>query len=130
MKARLEGPQKREPVADGAVTKEIPLHNAIIDYCNSQWPRWRYRHCNPSKKSTDTEGCEDFTIFLPGNKTLHIECKTASGKLSDKQREWIKELEMLGHDVHVVRSFEEFLAAADAALRSELQAAPAGPGQS
>lgn len=108
MKRRVEA-QKPEPTAAKDDAPEVLLHNEIIAYCNSQWPRWKFKHNNPAKKSTDTKGSEDFTIFMPGNRTVHIECKREGTKQDHDQLVWAKELELLGHKVHVVRSFSEFL---------------------
>lgn len=91
------------------VEKEIPLHDEIIRYCNAQWPVWKFRHARTDRKTTEEKGVEDFTIFLPGGKTLHIECKAKNKKQTIDQRDWAKQLEMLGHRVHVCRSMEEFL---------------------
>ena len=93
----------------GAVSLEIPLHNKIIEYCNSKWPRWVYLHANPAAKSTIRKGAADFTIFLPPGRFILIECKARDGKLSKDQLIFIKEMEMVGTKVHVVDSFEGFL---------------------
>lgn len=100
---------KQQITGVGAVSLEIPLHNKIIDYCKSQWPVWKYIHANPVVKSTIQKGCQDFTIFTPGGRTLCIECKARNEKPDKDQQIWHKEMEMLGHTVHVVRSFDEFL---------------------
>ena len=86
------------------------LHEQIMEHCGKQWPRWKYRHARTDKKTTEELGTEDFTIFLPGNKTLHVECKARNEKPSPEQLIWATELRMLGHTVHFVWSFEEFLA--------------------
>lgn len=93
----------------GAVKLEIPLHNRIIEYCNLQWPKWKYIHANPTTRSTIQEGCQDFTVFLPGGRTICIECKAKGGKPTKEQQIWAKEMEMLGHTVHLVFSFDQFL---------------------
>ncbi len=91
------------------VTQEIPLHDEIIKYCRSQWPAWKFRHARTDKRTTEEIGVEDFTIFLPGGKTLHLELKAKDKKQTPEQLAWAKQLEMLGHQVHVIRSMEEFL---------------------
>ena len=85
------------------------LHEQIIEYCGKQWPRWKYRHARTDKKTTEELGTEDFTIFLPAGRTLHVECKARNEKPSPQQLSWATELRMLGHTVHFVWSFEEFL---------------------
>jgi len=91
------------------VARELALHDEIIAHCRQQWPPWKYIRANPVEASTIAKGCQDFTIFLPGGRLLCVECKRADGKLSDDQQIWAKELIMLGHQVHVVRSMDEFL---------------------
>lgn len=95
------------------IERELALHDQIIAHCSKQWPRWKYIRANPAAKSTIAEGCQDFTIFLPGGRVLCVECKRTDGKLGDTQQIWAKEMEMLGHKVHVVRSMDEFLAIAN-----------------
>lgn len=92
-----------------AVVREMDLHDDIIAHCNQQRPRWKYIRANPVVESTIAEGSQDFTLFLPVGRLLCIECKSKTGKLSPKQLAWRLEMEMLGHTVHVVRSFSEFL---------------------
>lgn len=102
----------RVPVQIGVpVLREIPLHEEIIRYCNNQFPRWKYVHANPVKASTIVSGCQDFTLFLPHQRTICIECKSKDGKLSPAQVVWRKEMELLGHTVHIVRSMDDFLSA-------------------
>ena len=90
-------------------TKEGDLHDKIIEHCNRQFPRWKYIHSRMDKRSTIAVGAQDFTIFMPDGKILCIECKAKGGKLDDDQLIWRKEMEMLGHTVNVVWSFDEFL---------------------
>lgn len=119
MLERTAGGKVRQPVPENATVQELPLHDKIIEHCLSQWPRWKYLRANPTAKSTIAKGAQDFTIFLPGGVTLCIECKSRTGKLSADQRDWKKEMEMLGHTVHEVRSMEEFLT-----LVSKIKPAP------
>lgn len=111
---------KRRPELAVAIApksdREWPLHAKIIEYCNAQSPRWRYRHMRYNVPSTeDIAGAEDFSIFLPGNRALHIEVKKSDGKLDKDQVVWKFEMERLGHEVVIVRSFDEFLNAVNAA---------------
>lgn len=116
MLSRTAG-KRRESLekTEGAVaeTRERDLHEAIIQYCNSQWPRWKFVHSRMDKRSTVDVGSHDFTIFLPKSRIICVECKTKTGKLSREQSGWEKEMEMLEHRVHVVRSFDEFLSLID-----------------
>lgn len=61
-----------------------------------------------NKRSELPVGWPDFTIFLPGGRTLLIECKAAGGRLRPEQSETSKKMGAMGHKVHVVRSFLEF----------------------
>lgn len=93
---------------------ERKLHEDIMAHCDKQWPRWKYVHARMDKPSTIAVGAPDFVIFTPGNEEMHprvfaIECKRGGKKPTPEQLAWHKEMEMLGHRVHVVYSMEEFL---------------------
>jgi len=88
---------------------EGSLHEEIQRYCDSNFPPWKVIHARMDKKSTIPNGAQDFTIFMPQGQVLCVECKSGTGKLSPEQLIWSKELAMLGHTVHVVRSMEEFI---------------------
>ena len=107
LRQRRESQVRREILTK--VERELSLHDDIIRYCQSQWPPWKFIRARPDQRSTIAKGAHDFTIFLP-NRILCIECKRSDGKPDADQQVWAKELEMLGHRVHVVRSMEEFLA--------------------
>jgi hypothetical protein len=110
METRLASKRKgAAPSGSTPVEKEIPLHEEIIRYCNSRWPVWKFRHARTDKRTTEEIGVEDFTIFLPGGKTIHCEIKARDEKQTKEQLIWAKQLEMLGHQVFVVRSMESFL---------------------
>ncbi len=87
---------------------ESELHEQIINYCNSQWPKWKVIRARMDKKSTLAKGVHDMTIFHPKG-VLCIECKTRVSKPSDDQRDWIFEMKRIGHTVHIVRDFDSFL---------------------
>jgi len=89
--------------------KEAELHNQICDHCDKQWPKWKYIHARMDKRSTVEVGAQDFTIFMPAGRTLCIECKAKSKKLRPDQLAWKLEMERLGHQVHTIRNFDEFL---------------------
>jgi hypothetical protein len=90
------------------IEKEIGLHEKIMRHCETEFPRWKYIHARTDQRSTIAVGVADFTIFLPGGKVVCLEVKSATGKLSEAQLAWSKEMEMLGHTVHVVRTMEDF----------------------
>lgn len=89
--------------------RESNLHKKIIDHCNAQHPRWKFYHCRTDRKSTVEVGAADFVIFLPNGKTIVMEIKNKTGKLSTEQQGWIKEMSMLDHTVFVCRSMDDFL---------------------
>jgi len=102
---------KAKPSPSDAAPRETGkggLHEQIMDYCNAQWPRWKFIHSRTDQKSTVEVGAPDFVLFLPGGRTVLIECKAKGGKLSNEQLAWAKELSLLGHYVEVVFSLEEF----------------------
>lgn len=94
---------------DGAdVERESKLHREIIAWCDDQWPRVKFIRGRMDKRSTIAKGAHDFTIFLPGGKTVCVECKKKDTKPDENQAVWACELRHLGHTVHVVRSMAEF----------------------
>lgn len=89
--------------------KESHLHDQIIAYCNAQWPRWKYIRARMDKRSTIGVGVHDITIFADDGKVFLIECKRPKQKLTQEQCVWVRELAKLGHTVHTVHDFDEFL---------------------
>lgn len=92
-----------------AVEYEIKgLHKPIIDWCTHQVPAVPYIHSRPDVESTIGEGVQDFTIFYKGQ-AICIECKSRTGKPSDKQRDWAHLMAAQGFVVHIVRDLQTFL---------------------
>ena len=98
-----------EQLPTEAVSEERGLHGAIINYCREKWYPWLFIHGRMDKRSTIAAGCQDFTIFADHGRVFLFECKAKSGKPSKDQIDWIHSMELLGHKVHVIRSFSEFL---------------------
>jgi len=109
MLARSERYSGRLPKPSEPVEKEATLHRQIMDWCNGQWPRWKFIHARTDQRSTIQIGSHDLTVFGPFPKCLLIECKTKTGKLSEDQLIWKAEMSQLGWTVEVVRSMGEFL---------------------
>ena len=86
---------------------ELELHNEIIRECRRRG--WVYVHSNPTKKATNQPGTPDFIIAADGGRTLYVECKTKTGKLSKAQADFKRDIEALGHQFHLVRSMKQFL---------------------
>lgn len=111
MVARLERQRGVRPTVpkDQRIDYERDLHDFIIQWCNSEWPRVKFIHARMDKASTVDVGAPDFVLFLPGARILCVECKRHLGKQSKEQLIWSAEMKMLNHEIHVVRSKEQFL---------------------
>lgn len=86
---------------------ESDLHNRILAECRHR--SWIAFHGSMAHRTFRSTGEPDFQILADRGRVFFIEAKTAKGKLSTSQqiiRHWAAKL---GHTVHVVRSFEEFL---------------------
>lgn len=86
---------------------ESKLHNDIINHCRQVG--WIYFHGSMAKATSRTSGEPDFTILANKGRVFFIECKTRLGKLSPEQMGIKMWAEKLGHTIHVVRSFQEFV---------------------
>ena len=102
--ARLarENPQ---PSSSPGVDRESDLHAQIFDECRRRG--WIALHGSMAERTHRTAGEPDFVIL--GTKIYLVECKTRIGKLSIAQQAMIAHAAKLGHTIHIVRSFEEFL---------------------
>lgn len=88
-------------------TKESDLHNAIIQHCKRG--QWICFHGSMAHRAMRTPGEPDFVCLLPNGRTVFIEAKTKTGKLSPEQLGMKLWAERLGHQIHTVRSLKEFL---------------------
>jgi hypothetical protein len=96
------------PLLDGnPVERESDLHNQIIAHCRL-WG-WIYFHGSTAHRAMRTIGEPDFTILADGGRIFFLECKTTKGKLSPQQLAMKVWAEKLGHTIHTVRTFKEFL---------------------
>jgi hypothetical protein len=109
MQARTGAGGKASSTPSAEPPKEEHLHFQIIQYCNSQWPRWKFIRARMDMISTIACGCQDFTIFLPGGKILCVECKRKGGKLSVAQLAWANEMSKVGQTVFVITTINEFM---------------------
>lgn len=100
--------------------KESDLHNQILDECRRRG--WIALHGSMASPTRRTEGEPDFVVMgqreaidaVANRRWLEpavwfVEVKTRTGKLSPAQQAFHAHAEKLGHTVHVVRSFDEFL---------------------
>lgn len=86
---------------------ESELHGKILDECRRRG--WLAFHGRMARKTHRTRGEPDFILLADGGRTLLVECKRANGKTTPAQNVVIAQAERLGHTIHVVRSFEQFL---------------------
>lgn len=109
---------KVETVVD-ANEREADLHNQILDECRRRG--WIPLHGSMASPTKRTEGEPDFVILANRRPVGHlhreyfaitylVEGKSRTGKLSPAQQAFHAHAATLGHKVHVVRSFQEFLA--------------------
>lgn len=91
-------------VADGC---EDELHAAILGECRRRG--WIPLHGQMQFRTRRPLGEPDFVIAIEGGRTLWVEAKTRTGKLSTEQQAFGAYLEKMGHQLHVVRSLEDFL---------------------
>ena len=87
--------------------REQALHNEILDYCRAKG--WLANHGSTAHRTHRTPGEPDFVILMDGGRLLLVECKTKDGKISMEQLSYHAQAKRLGHTVHVIRSFEDFL---------------------
>jgi hypothetical protein len=112
MQARLSRNTVREPApTEDAVDCEKQLHNQILTACMVRG--FQVVHSRMDMRTTCSKGTPDFIILLPEGRLLMIECKSSTGHLSPAQRLWMTMAEKLGHTVHVVRSYLEFISLID-----------------
>lgn len=102
-----EGDQEMARMAGQARGGERDLHARIFDECRRRG--WIALHGSMSERTHRTTGEWDFTIVADRGRVFFVECKSATGKLRPEQAALIAWAKKLGHEVHVVRSFEEFL---------------------
>lgn len=87
--------------------KESELHQQIRNECSRRG--WLCFSGAMHKRTWRTSGEPDFVIARDGSTVLWMEAKTRTGKLSDDQINVKEKMATLGHTVHVVRNFGEFL---------------------
>jgi hypothetical protein len=104
---RPVAPAGGRPGSRRQVPKERAIHDAILAECRRRG--LRVVHSRMDRATTVSLGTPDFIIALPGARTLWLEVKTLHGRLRLEQEAWLMILQTLGHEVHVIRSFEEFL---------------------
>jgi hypothetical protein len=89
-----------------ATDDESELQDAIIAECRRRG--WWVDYSRMDLATTRPRGAPDLYVFAH-EKLLIIECKTKKGKQTPEQVGVAMMLEKLGHKLHVIRSFREFL---------------------
>jgi hypothetical protein len=92
----------------GPVKCEADLHSQIFNECRRRG--WIAFHGSMSERTHRTLGEPDFTILADAGRLLMVECKARKEKPSLEQNAMIVHAKKLGHEIHVVWSFKEFLA--------------------
>jgi hypothetical protein len=96
-----------KPPCANPATDESKLQDDIEQYCLSKgWYPIRSRMDRPT---TVMPGCPDLIIFADNGRNFQVECKAKNRKQTTEQMAAQAWLNKLGHNYHLVRSFEEFL---------------------
>ena len=116
MQARLGGGMRTNPMlgtthSSGACESERQLHEDILAECRRRG--WIAFHGSMAHRSHRTVGEPDFLILLPNGRTLLLEAKSATGKLSAEQLAMQASATKLGHNYIVARSLDEFMKEAE-----------------
>ena len=97
----------KDELVDAAPISESDLHDQISAECKRRG--WIAFHGAMSERTARTLGEPDYIVLADHGRVFFIEAKTAKAKLRPEQLAIKCWAEKLGHTVHVVRSFEEFL---------------------
>lgn len=54
-------------------------------------------------------GVPDLVILFPGGRTIFVELKAKTGRMSDVQKMFHEELTLMGFAVHICRSLDELM---------------------
>lgn len=93
--------------AGEGVERESELHQQILDTCNRL--SLIALHSRMDRPTTTQIGAPDFVILCDNGKVLIVEAKNKTGKVSIAQAALHAWAAKLGHNVHIVRSIDEFL---------------------
>jgi len=107
-KSQLDAPAQSSKLATRETGKG-GLNEQIAEWCKAQWPKWVILSARTDMPSTLPLGAHDMTVFGPYPKIILCENKSSKGKRTIEQQHWARYLEILGWQVHVVQSFEQFL---------------------
>jgi hypothetical protein len=108
---------------------ETQLVSAILDVISIKYRATVYAYRNNTGATATPsggfvryghKGSADIIGVVKGGKFLALECKTASGKPTPHQLEWLAAISALGGVAAIVRSVDEACAVIDNALASEV----------
>ena len=88
-----------------AVLVERDLHDEIEKYCRGRG--YFYIHSRMDVPSTIQVGTPDFVIFMPGQRTVFLECKAKSGKTTTEQNTKLAHARKFGFPAGVVDNMED-----------------------
>ena len=98
---------------------ESELQSKIKAHCKTKgWPCLSFRQ-TPDVKKFLPPGYPDMVLSLPYGHTLYLELKAAKGIWKEKQQLIAGQLNQLGHQYFVVRSFKRFLQIVEGTLKPE-----------
>lgn len=95
------------PAPEDATNDESHLQEGIISECRRRG--WWVDYSRMDLPTTRPRGAPDLYVFASDGRFFAIECKSKNGKLTAEQLGVSLMLEKLGHKVHLIRSFREFL---------------------
>jgi len=100
-------PKTDKPKPDGPTVPEKEIHRLILLECHRRG--FIALHGSMAHRTFRNVGEPDICVLMSGGRVLWVEAKTRSGRISEEQEAFARRAALLGHTVHVVRSFEEFL---------------------
>lgn len=84
---------------------ESDLQNKIEKYCEEHG----YLFFHDRSRGKNEPGFPDLVIAMPEGRTLWLECKSKTGRMSDDQKRWRLMLLYMKHEHHQVKSYRVFL---------------------
>ena len=98
-------------IPDDACKLERDLHEQTTAELRRR--KLYFVHSRMDKPATNQIGVPDYIVAMPGGKTMWLELKSKTGKLSPEQQAAKHMLEMSGHRHEVVRGFSQLLEVLD-----------------
>lgn len=111
-------PAQHYSQSDEELSSEAELQAQICDECARRG--WQVFRSRMDKATRSTKGTPDLIIQCDKGRTLYVECKAGSGKLSQAQLGVMVWADKLGHTVHVARSLTQFLGVVEA-MKSQVE---------